>query len=337
MPKVREIMSEKGYAPPYTITDKTVNLISAITEIIAKISINDSMSNNPRLRRDNRIRTIHSTLAIENNSLSLDQVTDIINGKRILGAPDEICEVKNAYEAYNKLLELNPYSLKDMLLVHKSLMNNLNGEAGIFRSGGVGVFAGKQLVHMAPQANQVPHLIKDLVDWAKKAEVHPLIKSCVFHYEFEFIHPFADGNGRMGRMWQTLLLYNWKPLFGWLPIETWIRERQEDYYKVLDKCDYSADSAKFIEFLLTAVYDALCEIANTEQVTEQVTVQVKKLLECMKAEDYSTRELMAVLELKHRPNFRDYYLLPALKLGCIEMTIPDKPNSSKQKYRSSAR
>lgn len=136
-------------------------------------------------------------------------MTDIINGKRILGAPDEICEVKNAFEAYNKLLALNPYSVKDMLLAHKVLMNELTKEAGVFRSGGVGVFAGKELVHMAPPANQVPHLIK----------------SCVFHYEFEFIHPFDDGNGRMGRMWQTLLLYKWKPMFGWLPVETLIRER----------------------------------------------------------------------------------------------------------------
>lgn len=191
-------MNEKGYVPPYTITDKTVNLISTITEIITKITINDNMSNNPRLRRDNRIRTIHASLAIENNSLSLDQVTDIINGKRILGAPDEICEVKNAFEVYNKLLEMNPYSVKDMLLAHKVLMNELTKEAGTFRNGGVGVFAGEQLVHMAPPANQVPHLIKELVDWAEKAEVHPLIKSCVFHYEFEFIHPFAEGNVTKG-------------------------------------------------------------------------------------------------------------------------------------------
>ena len=154
-------MSERGYVPPYTITDKTVNLISAITEIITKITINDDMSNNPRLRRDNRIRTIHASLAIENNSLSLDQVTDIINGKRILGSPNEICEVKNAFEAYNKLLEMNPYSINDMLQAHKVLMNELTKEAGIFRSGGVGVFAGEQLVHMAPPANQVPHLIKE--------------------------------------------------------------------------------------------------------------------------------------------------------------------------------
>lgn len=326
-------MSEKGYIPPYTISDKTVNLISAITEIITKITINDNMSNNPRLRRDNRIRTIHASLAIENNSLSLNQVTDIINGKRILGAPDEICEVKNAFEAYNKLLDLNPYSVKDMLLAHKVLMNELTKEAGTFRSGGVGVFAGQQLVHMAPPANQVPPLIKELVDWSKKAEVHPLIKSCVFHYEFEFIHPFADGNGRMGRMWQTLLLYKWKSLFGWLPIETLIRERQEEYYKVLEDSDYSADSGKFVEFLLTTIYDALREIVETEQVNGQVSEQVEKLLEVIDDKEYSTREMMELLGLKHRPSFRNNYLLPALELGYVEMTIPDKPNSSKQKYK----
>lgn len=326
-------MNEKGYVPPYTISDKIVNLVSAITEIITKISINNQMSNNPKLRRDNRIRTIHASLSIENNSLSLDQVTDIINGKRILGAPDEICEVKNAFEAYDKLLEMNPYSVKDLLLAHKFLMMDLTKEAGTFRSGGVGVFAGEHLVHMAPPANQVPSLIKALVDWAKNTEVHPLIKSCVFHYEFEFIHPFADGNGRMGRMWQTLLLYKWKSLFGWLPIETLIRERQEEYYNVLGECDHNADSGKFVEFLLTAIYDALCEIALTEQVPVQVTEQVEKLLKAMNNKEYSTKELMELLGLKHRPSFRDNYLLPALELGYIEMTIPDKPNSSKQKYK----
>lgn len=167
----------------------------------------------------------------------------------------------------------------------------------------------------------------------KKAEVHPLVKSCVFHYEFEFIHPFADGNGRMGRMWQTLLLYKWKSLFGWLPIETLIKERQDEYYKVLGECDHSADSGRFIEFLLQAIYDALCEIVDTEQVGEQVTEQVEKLLEIIGDKEYSTKELMELLELKHRPTFRDNYLLPALELGYIEMTIPDKPRSSKQRYR----
>ena len=260
-------MSEKGYVPPYTITDKTVNLISAITEIITKITINDNMSNNPRLRRDNRIRTIHASLAIENNSLSLDQVTDIINGKRILGAPDEICEVKNAFEAYNRLLEMNPYSIKDMLLAHKVLMNELTKEAGTFRSGGVGVFAGEQLVHMAPPANQVPHLMKELVDWAKRAEVHPLIKSCVFHYEFKFIHPFVDGNGRMGRLWQTVILKDYSPVFEFLPIESLIKERQQDYYDVLGKSDNQGNSTRFIEFMLKIINIALEDLLKTQNRT----------------------------------------------------------------------
>ncbi len=326
-------MSRTNYIPPYTITDKVVNLVSVITELATRIIVNNEMSNNPRLRRDNRIRTIHASLAIENNSLSLDQVTDIINGKRILGAADEICEVKNAFEAYNQLLEMNPYSISDMLLAHKVLMSELTKEAGTFRNGGVGVFAGDRLVHMATPAIHVPHLIQELVDWAKTEEIHPLIKSCVFHYEFEFIHPFADGNGRMGRMWQTLLLYRWKSLFGWLPIETLIRERQEEYYKVLGECDQSSDSGKFIEFILTAIYDALCQIVDTEQVYEQVTEQVEKLLRVIGEDEYSTKELMELLGLKHRPTFRDNYLLPALDMGLVEMTIPDKPKSNKQKYR----
>ena len=175
--------------------------------------------------------------------------------------------------------------------------------------------------------------MRELLQWLAEGNEHPLIQSSVFHYEFEFIHPFADGNGRMGRMWQTLLLYKWKQLFGWLPIETLIRERQEEYYKVLGECDHSADSGKFVEFLLTTVYDALSEIADTEQVTAQVTEQVEKLLEVMDDKEYSTKEMMELLGLKHRPSFRDIYLLPALELGYIEMTIPDKPNSSKQKYR----
>lgn len=326
-------MSKIGYTPPYTITDKIVNLISEITEIITKITINDQMSNNPRLRRDSRIRTIHASLAIENNSLSLDQVTDIINGKRILGAPDEICEVKNAFEAYEILLQMNPYSKKDMLRAHGILMDELTKESGVFRNGGVGVFAGQDLVHMAPPAERVPQLISELLAWLKKTDAHPLVKSCVFHYKFEFIHPFADGNGRMGRMWQTLLLYKWNSVFGWLPIETLIRERQHDYYRVLGECDKLVNSGRFVEFLLQAILDSLKEIAMTEQVGEQVTEQVDRLLECMGDEELSTKELMDRLGLKHRPTFRDNYLLPALEAGYVMMTIPDKPNSNKQKYR----
>jgi Fic family protein len=322
-------MSENGYVPPYTISDKTVNLISGIAEIITEITIQDNMNPNPRLRRDNRIKTIHASLAIENNSLSLDQVTDIFNGKRILGAPAEICEVKNAFEAYEKLLRLNPFLQDDMLATHNILMKELTIEAGIFRSGGVGIYAGKELIHMAPPANRVPILMNELMNWVEREEVHPLIKSSVFHYEFEFIHPFTDGNGRMGRMWQTLLLYQWKPLFGWLPIDTLIQERQDEYYKVLGECDNTADSGKFVEFILQAMFDVLTEISRTVQVTEQV----KKLLEVLGSKELTTKELMAKVGLKHRPTFRNNYLLPALELGIVEMTLPDKPNSSNQKYK----
>lgn len=322
-------MNGKNYTPPYTLTDEIVTLISDITELVVGITINNSMNNNPKLRRDNRIKTIHASLAIENNSLSLEQMTDIINGKRILGGPNEICEVKNAFEAYEKLLSFNPLAIEHMLLAHKILMNELDKEAGNFRSGGVGIFQGEKLIHMAPPATLVPQLIKELIEWIKTSNVHPLIKSCVFYYEFEFIHPFADGNGRMGRMWHTLILYNWKPMFGWLPVETLIRERQEDYYRVLGECDKKADSKDFIEFMLTIIHDALKEIQHTEQVTEQV----EKLLKCMGKEELSTQELMSLLNLKHRPTFRNNYLLPALQKGYIEMTIPEKPNSSKQRYR----
>ena len=330
-------MADKGYTPPYTITDEILNLVSDITEILTKLTIDDKMNYNPRLRRDNRVKTIHASLAIENNSLSIEQVTDIIAGKRVLGPQNEICEVKNAFEAYEHLLELNPYLIKDILKAHKMLMHDLTKEAGTFRQGGVGVFAGDRLVHMAPPAERVPQLIKELIDWLKKDKAHPLIKSCVFHYEFEFIHPFADGNGRMGRMWHTLILYKWKPIFGWLPIETIIRERQEEYYNALGKADSKADSGVFIEFLLQAIYDSLKEYDKTEQVTVQVTEQVERLLDAIGDDIVSSKELMERLGIKHRPNFRDKYLLPAIKLGLIEMTIPDKPNSSKQKYKKSGR
>lgn len=327
-------MSSSSYKPPYAITDKTVNLVSKITEMVTTIKVNDELNSNPRLRRDNRVKTIHASLAIENNTLSLEQMTDIINGQRVLGAPSEICEVKNAFEAYEKLLGMNPYSIDDLLYAHKILMTSLTKQAGTFRNGGVGVFAGEDLVHMAPPAMHVPQLISDLFTWVENAnDVHPLIKSSVFHYEFEFIHPFADGNGRMGRMWQTLLLYQWNSLFGWLPIETLIKERQEEYYKVLGECDKAAGSDKFIEFSLQAIHDALEELSETEQVSVQVTEQVEKLMKVIGNEALSTKELMELLGMRHRPTFMENYLKPALQLGFIEMTIPDKPKSSKQKYK----
>ncbi len=247
----------------------------------------------------------------------------------------DIREVQNAYEAYEMLLELDPYDHVSLLTAHQILMADLTKEAGKYRTGGVGVFAGEQLVHMAPPAHLVPEQIEQLIGWIRESDVHPLIKSCVFHYEFEFIHPFADGNGRMGRMWQTLILYNWKKIFGWLPVESLIKERQDEYYRVLGECDEAADSGRFIEFLLEAILDSLKELNQTAQVTAQVTVQVEKLMNVIGNSPKSGNELMKLIGIKHRPTFRKNYLLPAMDLGLIEMTIPDKPNSSKQKYRKS--
>lgn len=242
--------------------------------------------------------------------------------------------MKNAYEAYNLLLSFDPFNVEDLLRAHKILMLELMNESGRFRSGGVGVFAGEKLVHMAPPADLVSKLIRDLLNWVKNSDTHPLIKSCIFHYEFEFIHPFADGNGRMGRMWQTLLLSRWKPVFNWLPTETLIRERQNEYYKVLAIADKAADSTVFIEFMLGVIRDALCELIQTEQVRDQVSEQVERLLTVLGNETLSAKELLERLGLKHRPTFSNNYLRPALELGFIEMTVPDKPNSSRQKYRA---
>lgn len=325
-------MLEK-YIPPYAITNTILELVAEISELVGSIGAWENMNANPQLRRDNRVKTIHASLAIENNSLSLDQVTAIIDGKRVLGTPGDIQEVKNAFEAYEHLLTFNPYSVSDLLKAHKILMMGLVKDAGAFRSGGVGVFAGDRLVHMAPPADLVPQQIDALLRWIKNDAAHPLIKSCVFHYEFEFIHPFADGNGRMGRMWQTLLLSRWRPVFAWLPVETLIRERQDEYYAVLGKSDSAASATPFIEFLLGIIRAALREVEKTDQVNAQDSVQVRKLLLSLGNETLSSNDLMARVGLTHRGTFRKNYLQPAIDLGLVEMTVPDKPNSKNQKYR----
>lgn len=256
---------EETYNPPYTITNKIVDLIAGISELIGHITVTSGLNNNPKLRRANRIKTIQASLAIENNTLTVEQITALLNGKRILGTPAEIKEVKNAYEVYEQLLIFNPYSVSDLLKAHGILMADLVKNAGHFRTGGVGVFKGRQVVHMALPAEFVPEHIGNLINWYQKSTAHPLIKSAVFHYEFEFIHPFADGNGRMGRLWHTLLLAEWKEILAWIPVETLVKERQEEYYDALGKADKEADSTVFVEFMLTALRDALKEIPPTDQ------------------------------------------------------------------------
>ena len=255
-------MSE-NYQPPFSMNEEITNLIVEIGEYVGTITTYDAMRPNPNLRRENQIKTIHSSLAIEQNTLTLKQVTDVINGKRILGPPQDIREVKNAYEAYERVSVLDPYSVKNLLLAHKIMMEGLVKEAGSFRSGNVGIYAGTKLIHAGTPAKYVPDLMKQLFTWLKQSKYHPLVKSCIFHYEFEFIHPFADGNGRTGRLWQSLILQKWKEVFAWIPVETLVYENQDEYYKILQQADKVGDSTKFVEFMLGMIRNALKEIIET--------------------------------------------------------------------------
>ncbi len=338
-----------NYKPPFHMTDKMTSLIAEISEQVGRITVLQEEAISPHLRRENRIRTIHSSLAIEHNSLSLEQVTAILDGKRVLGNPNEIKEVQNAYEAYELLLRLNPASVDDLLKAHKLMMNGLMPENGRFRSGGVGVFDGEVLIHMASPAEFVPEHIHNLFAWYQQSELHPLIKSAIFHYEFEFIHPFADGNGRIGRMWHSLLLGKWKELFFWLPVEELIQSRQKEYYDALGAADAQADSAGFVELILEIIKDSLTEVTvvghnndqDSDQVTDQVADQVAdqdktpadRLLFALGNDTLPAADLMVRLGLSHKPTFRKNYLNPALEQKLIERTIPDKPNSRNQKYR----
>ncbi len=225
---------------------------------------------NPILRKENRIKTIQSSLAIENNSLTIDQVTAIMEGKRVLGAPNEIQEVKNAIDAYHLMQQINPHSEKDLLKAHRLMMQDLIKENGKYRSSGVGVFGNEGIVHLAPPPMMVPQLMADLFAWIKTTKTHPLVSSCVFHYEFEFIHPFADGNGRMGRFWQTALLSRFNPVFLWLPVETIVKQHQQDYYNVIAECDAKGDSTKFIEFMLRCIKQSIDDV-KTLKATPKAT------------------------------------------------------------------
>ena len=328
-----EMTTPPKYQPPYSISTAILNLVAEIGEIIGRYSALAGQHLTPRLRRENRIRTIQASLAIENNTLTLEQVTAVIEGKKVLGHPREIQEVRNAFAAYEAMEGWNAGSEQDLLAAHGILMRALVDDTGRYRTGGVGIFRGEQLVHMAPPAERVPELMADLLRWLENTNEHPLVASCVFHYELEFIHPFADGNGRMGRLWQTLILRNWKPLLAYLPVETLIRERQAAYYKVLAEADQRADATNFIEFMLGALLDAIREAVSTDQVIDQVTDQVAELIQAIGTCDFGSKELMKMLGLSHRPTFRDNYLNPALDEGWVERTQPDSPRSPTQRYR----
>jgi Fic family protein len=248
--------------PVYTISAKAIDLVARIAEIVGELKGSGEYSHNLRLRKINRLRSIQSSLAIENNTLSLGQVTDIIEGKRVMGLPHEIQEVKNAYQAYEHLLEYDPYKVKDFLKAHQFMTSDLVKRPGKFRSQGVGVYEGTRLIHAGANYKFVPQLITDLFLWAKKSDAHPLIKSSIIHFEIEFIHPFIDGNGRIGRLWQTLILSKWNELFAWLPVETIVHENQQGYYNALANAQKAGNSEIFIAYMLNTILQALEELPS---------------------------------------------------------------------------
>jgi Fic family protein len=317
------------YQPPYTITPEILNRVAAISEAIGRLTVLTDRARALRLRRINRIRTIHGSLAIEGNTLSEAQITAIIEGKRVIAPPREVQEVKNALAAYDRFDSWKPETEKDLMEAHRILMSGLIDEAGSYRRGGVGVMAGQQVIHMAPPADRVPLLMADLFGWLAVTDAHPLIAGSVFHYEFELIHPFADGNGRMGRLWQSLILARWNPLFADIPVESLTFEHQAEYYQALQESTRRTDSAPFIAFMLRMILDTVS--TSTPEVTQEDTPEVRVL--SVLTGEMPRQQLKEALGLKDDEHFRKAYLLPALEAGLIEMTIPDKPRSSKQKYR----
>ena len=248
---------------PFQITSNILKLTAEISELVGRMGTLTDVARSPQLRRSNRIKTIYSSLAIEQNTLSLDQVTAVLSGKRVLAPPKDVVEVQNAFEIYDRLDELDPYSIDDLLTSHTVMMRGLRDDAGEFRTRPVGVVDNQgNILHIGTLPAYVPQLVAELLDWAENNDNPLLIKSCVFHYEFELIHPFADGNGRVGRLWHTLLLSRWNPMFAWVPVESIIHDRQSEYYKAINGSNNAADSTCFIEFMLSAVKSALLEITD---------------------------------------------------------------------------
>lgn len=327
-------MSE--YTPPFKITNEILSYVASISEKIGRISVVNNLESKPFLRRNNRIKSIHSSLKIEANSLSLGQVRDVINGKLVLGEQKEIQEVKNAYAAYEKMEDIEPYSIKSLKEFHGIMTKYLVDESGAFRKGEEGVFNGDVCIFMCPPARFVPLQMEELFDWMNNAkeQVHPLILSSVFHYEFVFIHPFSDGNGRMARLWYTAILSRWNQIFEYIPIESQIEKFQDDYYNVIAKCHTEGESTLFIEFMLCQIDKILNEIVGQAiESGEYMSKYLKRMLDIMEYDvPYTASDIMKLLGLKSKETFRKNYMNPALDYNLVKMTIPDKPNSKNQRY-----
>ncbi|MBL0711244.1 MAG: Fic family protein, partial [Colwellia sp.] len=270
------------YSPPFTLTNKMLDLSARFSELLGVWAGSGGAQLTPMLRRGNRIKTIQASLEIEQNTLTIAQVTALVEGKVVLGAPREIQEVKNALTVYDALSNYKPANEQDLLTAHRLLMMALVDDAGTYRQGGVGVFQQSKLIHMAPPAKQVPRLMRDLFNWLANTDLHPLLASCLFHYEFEFIHPFSDGNGRMGRLWQTVILSKWRAELAWLPVETIVRDQQQNYYAALAHADQQAEGTVFVEFMLQALLNALEQVISVnDEVNDEVSDGVKIKLDAL--------------------------------------------------------
>ena len=264
-----------GYGPKFTVSAECINLVADISAMLARIEPS-SISRDVRLRKINRVKSIQSSLQIEANSMTVEQVTAIIDGKRVLGPPREILEVQNAIRSYDMIPDLDPFSADDLLKLHGVMMAGLTDQAGMFRSVGVNVVnsATGDVIHHAPHPDFVPRFTGELLEWAASSEHHPLIVSCVFHHEFEFIHPFTDGNGRTGRLWQTLMLTKWNPIFEWISVDSVVRDRRYDYYRAIREATDADDTCVFIEFMLRAIRDTLAETVKTRRGTEEAVLDM---------------------------------------------------------------
>lgn len=329
--------------PPYSITDKMLNYVSSIMEKIGEANYFESLNRYPELRRKSRIRSIHSSLAIENNQLSLFQVEDVINGKMVIGEQKDIQEVKNAYKAYEELYNVNPYSVDDLKKLHEIMTFLVQDDNGRFRNHGEAVYDGDKMIFMAPPENMVPELMDNLFSWmnSAKEEVNPLILSSIFHYEFVFIHPFTDGNGRMARLWQTAILANWKDLFKYMPIESIIRKHQDEYYAAIANCNNAGNSNEFIEFMLKVIDEAVESMAKESRKNEINNILGEKAKGLNKTEiqvvevinekgQAGTTEISVAIEKSDRTVRR---ILASLEEKEIVISDSSSKNDSNRKYK----
>lgn len=331
--------------PPYTITEKAADYLAKIVETVTRLEFGTAFNRDIRLHRENRVRTIYSSLAIEGNTLSLDDVTAVIEGKVVAGKQEEVKEVKNAYEAYDKIMTFDPYSVDDFLKAHKLMTQGLVEESGRFRSGDVGVFDGDKAVHIGARPQFVPQQIEDLFGWAKSSDLHPLLKSAILHYEIETIHPFADGNGRMGRLWQTLLLAKWNAIFAWIPMESVLYQNRPQYYHAIEEARAANDSGVFIEFTLSVLLDSIMlqekhQVRHQDEHQDEHQVALSDVallvLQALESGDLSRKEIFAAIAMNGDSRAYKRHIEPLIIDGLIERTIPDKPNSKLQRYRLTA-